>query len=368
MTVPAVDAAAVAVAPDSAPAVDAPPVPADASVARTTPFRKRIAIAGSVTSETLTDFPVCVQLVADQGLRDHGAPDGADLFFVGPDGSTPLDFEIESWEKSTGTLVAWVRVPAIDDATGASLYLRYGDPRSAEPANAPGVWRNGFLAVFHLNNDPKTPIVDSTRARDGKAHASMSIADLVAAKIGSGVRFDGGDDVIEFDNPFAAKRSEHTISGWVSQRETGNNDAFIVLGTGGALRASRFIHTRYFNGAILTGFYADDFQTSNDIQGDGFVLVHWTYNQSLGSKVFLNGALAAGPHPATGEALTQGREGRIGNAPGGPGGYGVDMGLNGIVDEVRIASTVRSEAWIAAEFVNQNRPLDFYTIGAEERF
>jgi hypothetical protein len=42
------------------------------------------------------------------------------------------------------------------------------------------------------------------------------------------------------------------------------------------------------------------------------------------------------------------------------------MGLNGAVDEVRIANRVRSAAWIAAEQANQSAPAAFYTLGPEE--
>jgi hypothetical protein len=42
------------------------------------------------------------------------------------------------------------------------------------------------------------------------------------------------------------------------------------------------------------------------------------------------------------------------------------MGLNGAVDEVRIATEVRSADWIAAEHANQSDPPSFYQLGPEE--
>ena len=47
-------------------------------------------------------------------------------------------------------------------------------------------------------------------------------------------------------------------------------------------------------------------------------------------------------------------------------GFGANLGLNGSVDEVRIATRIRSPAWIAAEFANQSDPASFYTVGPEE--
>jgi hypothetical protein len=93
-----------------------------------------------------------------------------------------------------------------------------------------------------------------------------------------------------------------------------------------------------------------------------FVLVHWTYDDNRDSRIYVDGALVDGPQNFANAEDTQGMEGRIGNAPGG----GMGLGLNGIVDEVRIADTARSAAWIAAEFANQSDPAGFYTVGDEE--
>jgi hypothetical protein len=42
------------------------------------------------------------------------------------------------------------------------------------------------------------------------------------------------------------------------------------------------------------------------------------------------------------------------------------MGINGIVDEVRISSALRSAGWINAEYANQSSPETFYQVGPEE--
>lgn len=331
--------------------------------------RNEITISGGTTAETLANFPLYVALANDADLADHAATDGADIFFAGADGVTPLDHEIELWDPDTGSLIAWVRVPSIDAATGATLFLRYGDLDAAAAANPAGVWQQDFAAVFHLNNDPDTPIVDSTGARNGTAQGSMDATDLVTAKLGLGLELDGSNDVIDFQNPFVAsvRTSAHTISGWVSQAASGDNEAFVVLGTGGPPNRSRFLHSRFDNGAIAVGLYSDDVLTDDDIQDDGFKLVHWTYNNgNQSSAVYIDGALVQGPQQHNNPADTEGNEGRIGNAPGGGTGFGTNMGLNGIVDEVRISTVVRSDAWIAAEFANQNDPDSFYSISAEQ--
>jgi len=355
----AADAAAVADARADASVPDAM-LPTDAS----TIFRKSITIGGGTVSNDLTNFPLYVVLSDDADLHAHARFDGSDIAFLDEDGVTELDFEAETWNPTTGTLVAWVRVPSLSDVGDTTIYLRYGGPPSSG-SNPTGVWQNGFLAVFHLGDNPSLVITDSCGVHDGTAGGGMNASDLVAAKLGNGLQFDGNNDVVNFTNPYQGG-GEHTISAWVSQEVSSDNDALVVLGSGGVTDGSRFLHTRFFSGAIAVGLYNDDFETNYDIQGDGFVLVHWTYDASGQSRVYIDGSLVDGPHMHTGPADTQGTEGRLGNAPGGGSGFGNSMGFNGIADEVRLSSTARSPAWIAAEFANQSSPATFYEVGPEQ--
>jgi hypothetical protein len=343
--------------PDAAPDANLPP---DATAS----FRKSIVIGGGTVGEDLTDFPLYVALTDDDDLRDRARTDGSDLAFLAADGTTRLDAEIESWEPGTGSLTAWVRVPTIAAAADTTIYLRYGAP-AIQPGDPADVWQNGFLAVFHLGDDPTGTIVDSTGTRDGNAGGGMNADDLVRAKLGDGLEFDGNNDVVDFVNPYQGG-GEHTISAWVSQQPTADNDALIVLGSGGTTDRSRFLHSRFFSGGIAVGLYTDDLETDDDIQGAGFVLVHWTYDGTGQSRVYIDGALVEGPHMHNGAADTSGTEGRIGNAPGGVNGFGTNMGFNGIVDEIHLVSTARSADWITAEFANQSSPATFYEVGTEE--
>lgn len=331
--------------------------------------RKPITIASQTTGDSLADFPLLVALDDDDELRAHASESGADIFFVAADGASPLDYEIERWDPVTGTLLAWVRVPLIDRDADTTVYLRYGDVELAAEPDPVGVWRADFAAVFHLNNSPDDAIVDSTGERDGSAHPSMDDGDLVVGKLGLGLELDGGNDVIDFANPFVADRrsSAHTISAWVSQEASNNGEALVVLGAGGSSNRSRFLHSRFTGGMITAGLYGDDLVTDDDIQDAGFKLVHWTYTTGAETSIYVDGVLVEGPHTHDNPADTQGMQGRIGNAPGGGGGFGSNMGLNGVVDEVRIATAARSAAWIAAEFANQTDPDGFYTVGAEQR-
>ncbi|HEX6836430.1 MAG TPA: hypothetical protein VF334_07635, partial [Polyangia bacterium] len=61
---------------------------------------------------------------------------------------------------------------------------------------------------------------------------------------------------------------------------------------------------------------------------------------------------------------TMGTTGVIGHAP--EPAYGTNMGLQGTIDELRIATVARTPGWIATEYANQSSPSTFYAVGAEE--
>jgi hypothetical protein len=43
-----------------------------------------------------------------------------------------------------------------------------------------------------------------------------------------------------------------------------------------------------------------------------------------------------------------------------------DNTFHGVIDEVEIASTVRSPAWMNASYQSQNKPLDYIDLGDEQ--
>jgi hypothetical protein len=348
---------------DSGTAMDAP-LPSDA---RETPQRrKRIAIDPSrvrapAGAGALEDFPVLFSVV-DPEIADRAGMDGSDIYFVAADGETRLAYEIEKWLPGTGELVAWVMLPEVSATEDTVFFVLYGDPDQAQPVNAEDVWTNGFDAVWHLSQDPGSgetgAITDSRGDHDGTAR-NMDSSDLVVGHIGDGIDFDGSNDEITFVNSISGN-TPHTISAWVSQRTTGSNDAVVVLGTGSPNRA-RWLYSARNGNTVAFGFYANDLVSGNNIENDGWTLLHWTYDGNT-SRLYVNGE-QEGPSDASGSVDTQGTDGRIGNVPSAA--FGSAMNLNGQADEVRIATAARPQEWIQTEFNNQSNPSTFYAVGPE---
>jgi hypothetical protein len=331
----------------------------DGDAAGAAGFQKTVTVS-ALGGADLDDFPLYLEL-DDVDLMARSAADGSDIHFVGPGGEA-LDHEVQRWDPGSGHLEAWVRVTLLGGGDTV-LTLRYGEPDPPALPDPAAVWSSGFAAVWHFEESPGGELADALGDRPGTPSGGLNDTDSVAGALGRAIELDGNDDMIDFANPLSGG-TDHTISAWVRQDATDDNDTLLVVGTG-ACSEARWIHTRFDQGTVALGLYCDDLPDSGaDVQGDGWKLVHWTHADGT-SRLYLDGVQVGAPFAHDGAPDTQGSAGHIGNVPTAA-GFGANMGLNGAVDEVRIATRVRSAAWIAAEQANQSAPAAFYTLGPEE--
>jgi hypothetical protein len=342
------------------------PAGGDGDGAPGVPLKKRIAIDPARVDGAHAQFPVWIALV-DGELAAGASQGGADIYFT-DEGGAALPHQIQRWDQETGRLEAWVRVD-LSDTAETVLELRYGDPRPAAAPSPPTVFSNSFAAVWHLDDRLDTMEVSDARGeRPGAALGGLGTSHQVAAQLGGGVDFDGMSTRIEFANPFLGN-VDHTFSAWVNQRTAAGCDTIVMVGNSAGQR-SRFLYS-HFLGGVYTGFYANDWQTPvASIQDAGWILLHWTYKGATRvGRIYRDGAEVA-PHTfsgAGGGPNTLGTGGYLGYTPP---QWNPDQtnpcALNGILDEVRLATVERTAGWIATEHANQSSPQTFYTVGREE--
>ncbi|HEX2844469.1 MAG TPA: DUF2341 domain-containing protein, partial [Candidatus Limnocylindria bacterium] len=150
----------------------------------------------------LTDFPVLVS-VTDPQIAAAALPGGEDIVFTAGDGRTVLASEIESFTRTDNQLVAWVKVPSLSATTDTRLYVYYGNPSPPPAAPLPeAVWTASFLGVWHLHQNPGTGVAGAIRDATSRRHhgtaVSMEATDLVAARIGRGLAFNGTSEFLDF--------------------------------------------------------------------------------------------------------------------------------------------------------------------------
>lgn len=339
--------------------------PVDSIPAAPKPRRLRLRIPAAQVTGPLTDFPVYVDLNDTVSRADLKAELGATAtnlsFRLRTDaGTTALAYELASWDAATGRLTAWVKLPTLEATAGADtdFELLYGLPEVAVAPNPPAVWSNGFLFVFHLDSLTGTTFANAANSSANGTAININGGRLKAGQLGPGVEFNNNNQVITFTNSITGS-GPSTFSAWVLQKITTDNDSLIQIGDGNASRA-RFFYTRYNSNNLGSGLYQNDWVTGTNIQNQGLKLLHWTYSNQVGN-VYVNGAAVGGsPNTYANPADTTGTDGRIGNANSPS--FGTNMGLDGLVDEVRIANVARTADWIAAEYANQNAPASFVTV------
>jgi len=127
-------------------------------------FKKQLTVdASKVTGASpLLDFPLLVS-ITDTDLRDNARPDGFDIFFTASDGITRIPYQRESYDGTTGTLVAWV-LTDLSDTVNNNLFMYYGNPNAIDQHNPNGLW-DRFEDVF-LFNETAFPWLNSSVGKD----------------------------------------------------------------------------------------------------------------------------------------------------------------------------------------------------------
>ena len=132
-------------------------------------YRRQITILDSMTptascSSNLSNFPVLISLSGNWLKTTATDPtngriysaNGYDIIFRASDGVTQLDHEIEQYDGTNGTLVAWVRIPTLAYNADTTIYMYYGNAAiTSATANPTGVWDTNFKGVWHLKEDPQ---------------------------------------------------------------------------------------------------------------------------------------------------------------------------------------------------------------------
>ncbi len=341
-------------------------------------YRKQIVVNESQVPGTssLANFPVLIS-ITDSNLQTNAQPDGDDIYFTGSDGTTKLAHEIESYNSSTGALVAWVNVPNLSASSNTNLYMYYGNSAAVDQENVAGTWNSNFQGIWHMAENPTTSapqILNSkTNTNNGTSQGTMVSGDLTPGKIGSSINFDGVDDYIT--HTVNLPKTTGTISHWLNPDQLRQMVAYYESdGTNSnyngytAVADLLEIHTGIQTGNTWNINYQDGSSNANTINNTAVTSGSWTYvaitwNRAGSLIMYVNGNQVASATLSddiwTTKTPTVRQFGRVGNGT-------ASRHWDGKMDEIRVADTARSIEWIQAEYNNQNNPSAFTTTGTQE--
>jgi MSHA biogenesis protein MshQ len=316
----------------------------------------------------LVDFPVLISL-RDPDLAKASAS-GDDILFTAGDGETRLASEIELFTQATGELAAWVKVPRLPATADTTLYMYYGN--AAPPSGTPeAVWSADHLAVWHLNQDPGPgglgDIRDATSGNhDGTAAEQLSTENSVVARIGRGIRF--AYHFVDFGTLDLG--TTFTISMWV-QYDGGFDTKTLLANSVSGRDADGY--RMFVNGADTTDRRLV-FETGSGGAGSGRVAE--TAAGAIPYSNFTHVAAVVDRTTATARLVVNGVDVTV--APTLASGFATASNLQlarmedtylhfvGVMDQVEVATTLRSLEWLRTAYRNQAQPDAFHQLGAEE--
>lgn len=323
------------------------------------------------------DFPFLISLTdADLKTTANGGDvthaNGYDIVFAAADRTTLLDHDIEKYVASTGEYIAWVRIPVLDYDEDTEIYIYYKNSSiSADPSTS-GTWNANYKAVWNLSESGSGSMDEFQDATSNYNHAqggdgaAAATPTQIAGQIGYAQDFDGGDWIAIPKVSNDVNGDAGTLSLWVTANpvsvwmnafsmetdDTGDNK--VIMSWYDAVDGFKMQYTADGNkSAFTTDVVSDD---SN-----------WHY-----MTITWDEAADEVKHFVDGEKVDTDRTlgdwaGTIDIYPAiGASGIAIRENMwDGIIDEVRISSTARSEDWIKTEYYNQYDPDTFYSIEEE---
>jgi hypothetical protein len=323
-------------------------------------FRKKITIQNTNIDGDMTDFPVYVPLSADADFHEAKA-DGYDIRFTKADGQTLLKYERESWSGGGGgaaTADFWVK-SNVTTAASIEIYIYYGYASASDGDDKNNVWDSDFEAVWHLNS----VWTDSTS--NGHTLTPTSAPTGQAGLIADGFDFNDGDPdyATRASTPISA--APFTFESWINSDD--NTQTQILVWVGDTATSVDYQETAVAGEALYAvsnGGPPSDEKTAvtTNTLNAGWNYCVTTHLNASNRVAILNAdfankgsdANASTPNNEDGVAIG------IGNT------NPVQWPVDGMLDECRISSAVRSDNYI--KFVNANitEGDNELTFGAEE--
>ncbi len=273
--------------------------------------------AGVSTSEAISGAAVPVRLHSGNFDFIGAKPDGSDLRVVAADDKTPLKFQIERFDGTNELAVLWVQVPTVAPGTDKNLvYVYAGNEKAASEPAAP-VADSGSAATFRFA-EPDGAVRDLT----GSLVAAAPIAIEPNGLIGASARFDGNKplDLPANDRLKAAAGAPYSLALWAKPAVVG-----------GTLFAQGALSLALDGAKVLVKFGKLQF-SGGELPPSAWVHIGLTLGVGK-ATLYVNGVQAAQADlPAGGPAV----EGAI----------RVGQGYSGLLDELQIATVLRSAEWM----------------------
>lgn len=326
---------------------------------------QEVTIQSSQVTADLTDYPVYIDLSdmvkAGADIFDTCRTDGGDIRITKTDGTTELAREVVTIDTTAKTGQIHVKFTGTLSSSSNTVIRVWYNGTDTEPATSAtygrdNVWSD-YEAVLHMEN----ATTDST----GNGDWTNTGASNDTGKIAGGQLTDGSSDYISSTRASLddIDGSDFTIQGWALPQQDASGYLFMK-----GNQSSNWIGTFNDSGNGRYGWNVDNgssnsfvYNTSNTFDNGDTTYYMWTRSGTSG-RIYINDLTAS--------TVTHHTNENTGTDPffiGCRNIGGAQSAFNdAIYDEFRIRFSALSQDWRDTEYVNQNVPSTFYSVGDEE--
>jgi hypothetical protein len=343
--------------------------------------------SGANVMEDVSHYPVAVLL--DRSRFDFGRAraDGADIRFFDSEGKA-LPHAIELWDAASGSAAVWVLLDLVrGNSNDQSLVMKWGNARAPDISDSKAVFKreNGFVGVWHLDEDGSTDANGYKDSSDHEAHGTgvgMIPGSRVDARIGKGVHLDNptGQDTARWVRVSGEKAEQFnpgppiTASIWalgysypirsyetiIAKGDTSWTLQRVQYGPGGGAQK---IGGQGYQTCVRTPKYH---LCAYNFAGQGLVTKEWLHFMVVleepSMKLYINGELnaseSAGPWEKGAHDLGIGNQTQHLNGR---------RQWDGILDEARVMQAARSAGWAKLDFESQRESPTLLKFGEVRR-
>lgn len=329
-------------------------------------FRKKITINRSQVSgtSTLLNFPVLIS-VADSEIKASANTSGSDLLFTAADGTTKLSYELESYDQSSGQIVAWVRVPSISAASDTFIYLYYGNSGSGNNQDPASVWDSNFKAVWHYLSAFNSAGLDST-SNNNTLSFSGSPA-LTSGQVGKAENFSiSPSNGTASNSASLSVTGSFTLSSWVNIASCPPSGQYAPAFQKGGTNALGVYMLSIDSSCTMSLFidYGQRSPNSSALNLNQWAYVTGVYDKAAGKAyIYVNG-VPQGSNNFNWDVEVQNSNFSIAK----PTWSYWNNSFFAKVDETRLSDTARSGDWIKTEYNNQSSPSSFASLSSQESY
>jgi len=312
----------------------------------------------------LTWFPTLVKLSSSSGIGsddvtaifDELGANYLKLAITESDGTTEMYVEVEKWDSGAEEAWLWTssNTTTISSGTDTTFYLYYDNDHADNVAHVGvpndavvhNVWDGDFVLVDHMQDDPDTSHTRDSTSNDNDGTKKGANEPIEASsRIGDAQDFDTTDDYIDYGNGFTDINT-FTWSCIYKPASFPDSQNPIAKRHFKHFRVNSADHTLWFS---IAGTNTNQSKSTDTLTAGQWARLDATYDDAGDRKIYLY---------LNGEEVTYSQQIAVTGVLGTDAANNLWSGKyedtavssNGIIDEVRISSSVRSAAWLKATY------------------